>query len=222
MRPEPFRDILVFLQLLFQVLIIPEPYGVALIIGAWNYPVSLLLDPFVGALAAGNTAVLKPSEHAPTVAKLLEELIPTYLDPNCYHVVNGRAQETTELLEQKFDYIFYTGSCRVGKIVHQAASKNLTPVTLELGGKSPVYVDSTVDIDIAARRILFGKMINAGQSCIAPDYILCNKAIEEKFIESSKKILKNWLGDDPKKSPDFGRIIHDQSFQRIVALLESK
>ncbi|KAG5879220.1 hypothetical protein JTB14_026718 [Gonioctena quinquepunctata] len=163
------------------VIIQPEPYGVALIIGAWNYPVQLCLCPLSGAIAAGNCVILKPSEIASHSAKLLAELIPKYLDPKCYYVVNGGIPETTELLEQRFDYIFYTGNCSVGKIIHRAASKYLTPVTLELGGKSPVYIDSTADIELSAARILFGRLANAGQSCIAPDYILCTKEIERKF-----------------------------------------
>nr|QYV43142.1 FALDH2 [Colaphellus bowringi] len=202
------------------VLIQPEPYGVALIIGAWNYPIQLCLAPFLGAIAAGNTVILKPSEIAPHTANLLAELIPKYLDPKCYQVVKGGIPETTKLLEERFDYIFYTGSCAVGKIIHQAASKNLTPITLELGGKSPVYIDSTADLDLTAARIMFGRLANAGQSCIAPDYVLCTKEIEAKFIEACKRCIKKWYGDNIKANVDYGRIVNRHHFQRIVKLLE--
>ncbi|XP_074035963.1 aldehyde dehydrogenase, dimeric NADP-preferring [Leptinotarsa decemlineata] len=202
------------------VIIQPEPYGVALIIGAWNYPVQLCLAPLSGAIAAGNTVVLKPSEIAPNTAKVLAELLPKYLDSKCYHVVNGGIPETTELLEQRFDYIFYTGNCNVGKIIHRAASKYLTPVTLELGGKSPVYIDSTADLDLTAARVLFGRFANAGQSCIAPDYILCSKEIATKFIEACKRCMTKWYGENIKESPDYGRIVNRNHFQRIVKLLE--
>nr|XP_023027138.1 fatty aldehyde dehydrogenase-like [Leptinotarsa decemlineata] len=202
------------------VIIQPEPYGVALIIGAWNYPVQLCLAPLSGAIAAGNTVVLKPSEIAPNTAKVIAQLLPKYLDSKCYHVVNGGIPETTELLEQRFDYIFYTGNCNVGKIIHRAASKYLTPVTLELGGKSPVYIDSTADLDLTAARVLFGRFANAGQSCIAPDYILCSKEIETKFIEACKRCMTKWYGENIKESPDYGRIVNRNHFQRIVKLLE--
>ncbi|KAJ8929821.1 hypothetical protein NQ314_017419 [Rhamnusium bicolor] len=203
-----------------QVFIYPEPYGVVLIIGPWNYPFMILISPLIGAIAAGNCVILKPSEIAPNTAQLVEKLVPKYLDTNCYHVINGGVPETTQLLEQRFDYIFYTGNSNVGKIVHKAASNYLTPVTLELGGKSPVYLDETADIDLAAARILWGKCINAGQSCIAPDYVLCSKEIERKFIEASKKKIREWFGENVKESSDFGRIINENHFQRIVKLLE--
>lgn len=206
----------------FKVLIVSEPYGVALVIGAWNYPMVLALNPFAGAIAAGNAAILKPSELSPKSAALLEELIPKYLDPDCYHVVNGGVPETTELLKQRFDYIFYTGGCQVARIIHQAANKFLTPTTLELGGKNPVYIDRTANIDIAAARILFGRMANSGQTCVAPEYVLCSKDIEQQFITSCKKIIKKWYRDDPKNCSDFGRIINERHFQRIVKLLHGK
>lgn len=143
----------------------------------------------VGAIAAGNCVIIKPSEVSSACASLMAEITPKYLDPACYQVYLGGVEETTELLKERFDYIFYTGSTIVGKIVHQAASKHLTPTTLELGGKSPVYMDATVDIEIATRRVMWGKCMNAGQTCIAPDYLLCNKQVQDKFVATAEKVL---------------------------------
>lgn len=176
----------------------------------------------IGALAAGNCIIVKPSEISPNCAEIIAKLLPQYLDSNCYHVVTGGIPETTTLLEQRFDYIFYTGSSGVGKIIQKAASRYLTPTTLELGGKSPVYVDETVDIDLAVSRILWGKFINAGQSCLAPDYVLCSKEIENKFIQAAKTKIKTWFGDDVKQSPDLGRIVNDNHFRRILKLIQGK
>lgn len=197
-----------------------DPYGVALIMGAWNYPVQLTLIPAAGAIAAGNCVVMKPSEVAPASAKVIETLIPKYLDNKCYTVVCGGIPETTELLKEKFDYIFYTGSTGVGKIVRDAANKFLTPTTLELGGKSPCYIDDTADMDIAVRRILWGKMFNLGQTCIAPDYILCNKNVQSTFVEKAKEVLKEWYGADPSKSPDLSRIVAERHVDRLVGYLK--
>ncbi|KAL6426219.1 hypothetical protein ACFW04_009038 [Cataglyphis niger] len=196
-----------------------EPYGVVLVMGAWNYPLQLSLLPMIGAIAAGNCVILKPSEVAATTAKYLYETIPKYLDTECCHVVLGGVQETTELLNQRFDYIFYTGSSMVGKIVRNAANKYLTPVTLELGGKSPVYIDNTVDMRMATKRILWGKCLNVGQTCIAPDYILCTIEVQNKFVEEAKKILKEWYGENAQESPDLARIITEKHYQRLVSYL---
>ncbi|KAF4526148.1 hypothetical protein B566_EDAN012459 [Ephemera danica] len=196
-----------------------EPFGVALIIGAWNYPLQLALLPMHGAVAAGNCVVIKPSEVSPACAQLIADLIPKYLDQECFHVVLGGVEETTQLLKERFDYIFYTGSTSVGKIVRQAANEHLTPVTLELGGKSPVYIDDTVNIDIATKRVLWGKLINLGQTCIAPDYVLCTKSTQTAFIEAAKKILHEWYGDNPKDSPDLARIVNERHYQRIMNLM---
>lgn len=160
-----------------------DPYGVVLVLGAWNYPLQLTMVPVAAAIAAGNCVIIKPSEMATHSAKFMADYLPKYLDTDCYQVICGGVPETTELLKHKFDYIFYTGSTKVGQIIHQAANKHLTPCTLELGGKSPCYIDSTADMDISAKRILWGKFINVGQTCIAPDYILCTKEVEEKFLE---------------------------------------
>ncbi|XP_052893091.1 aldehyde dehydrogenase family 3 member B1 isoform X2 [Anopheles moucheti] len=202
------------------VYIYKDPFGVVLVIGAWNYPLQLTLVPVAAAIAAGNCVVIKPSEVASATAKFIEDVLPKYLSQDCYRVVNGGPKETTELLKEKFDYVFYTGSGRVGKIIHQACSENLTPCTLELGGKSPCYLDSTANIAIAARRILWGKFINAGQTCIAPDYVLCSKQVQKQFIEEARKVLKEWYGTNPKDSPDLCRIINQNHFQRLTSLLK--
>lgn len=199
--------------MLDDVLIYKDPFGVVLVIGAWNYPLQLTLLPVAAAIAAGNCVVIKPSEVAPASAKFIADFIPKYLDNECYHVVCGGVQETTELLQMKFDYIFYTGSSRVGRIVHAAANKYLTPVTLELGGKSPCYIDNTVDIAVATKRVLWGKFINDGQTCIAPDYVLCSKEVQQKFITEAKKILDEWYGENYQDSPDLCRIINQANFQ---------
>ncbi|XP_075445714.1 aldehyde dehydrogenase family 3 member A2 isoform X2 [Ascaphus truei] len=197
-----------------------EPLGLVLIIGAWNYPLVVLLQPLVGAIAAGNAVVLKPSEVSENTAKLLEQIIPQYLDKELYPVINGGVAETTELLQQRFDHIFYTGNTHVGKIIMSAASKFLTPVTLELGGKSPCYIDKNCDIDIASRRITWGKFINCGQTCIAPDYILCDKSIQGQVVKKIKETLKEFYGDDVKQSPDYERIINKRHFKRLLGLME--
>lgn len=199
-----------------------EPYGVVLVIGAWNYPIQVALSPLVGAIAAGNAAILKPSELAPATAKMLYELLPKYLNQDCYHVVLGDAEETSKLLQIKFDYIFFTGSLRIGKIIHQAAATNLTPATLELGGKSPLYIDDSVpNLEMAWRRVLWGKMINAGQTCVAPDYVLCTEKVEKFLVKYSIKILNEFYGSKPKSSKDFTRIINDRHFERLLKLLNS-
>lgn len=202
-------------------IILQDPYGVVLVIGSWNYPIQLSLIPVSGAIAAGNCVVIKPSEVAPASSKMLMDLVPKYLDTDCFHIVSGGPAETQDLLKQRFDYIFFTGSTHIGKIVREAANKYLTPVTLELGGKSPTYVDETADLTIAARRIIWGKMVNCGQTCIAPDYILCTRATREKLVEKFREIILDWYGSDPQKSPDIGRIINVRHFQRLTALLNS-
>ncbi|XP_055851396.1 aldehyde dehydrogenase, dimeric NADP-preferring isoform X1 [Episyrphus balteatus] len=219
MKPEkPSKS---FVNLLDDVSIYNDPFGVVLVIGAWNYPLQLLLVPVASAIAAGNCVVIKPSEISANCAKFLAETIPKYLDNDCYPIVTAGPAETAELLKQRFDFIFYTGSTRVGKIVHAAANKYLTPVTLELGGKSPCYIDQSADLRITTKRILWGKLINVGQTCIAPDYILCSKEVQEKFIAEAKEVLKEWYGENPKESPDLCRIINANNFQRLLGLMKS-
>lgn len=196
-----------------------EPFGVVLIIAPWNYPVNLSLIPLVGAIAAGNCAILKPSEVSQNTEKLLADSLPRYLDQDCFAVVRAGVDETTRLLENKFDYIFFTGNPHVGKIIMTAAAKHLTPVTLELGGKNPCYVHDECDIQNAARRIAWARFFNAGQTCIAPDYILCSDNIKEKLLSALQKTIHDFYGEDPKQSPDFGRIVSDRHFKRVSALL---
>ncbi|XP_014212499.1 aldehyde dehydrogenase, dimeric NADP-preferring isoform X2 [Copidosoma floridanum] len=217
----PERPHKTFVNMLDGVVIHKEPYGVVLVIGAWNYPLQLTIAPFMGAIAAGNCVILKPSEVSVATAKLISELVPKYLDNECYKVVCGGVNETSELLKQKFDYIFYTGSTTVGRIVRDAANKFLTPVTLELGGKSPVYIDNTADINITTKRVLWGKFINVGQTCIAPDYIMCTTEVQSAFIKEAKKVLKEWYGDNPQQSPDLCRIVSDKHYQRLVNFLSN-
>lgn len=198
-----------------------EPVGVVLVIAPWNYPVQLLLAPLVGALAAGNAVVLKPSELAPATSVAMARLIPLYLDPRAVAVVEGGVEDTTDLLAQRWDHIFYTGNGRVGRIVAAAAVENLTPVTLELGGKSPVYVDATVDIAAAARRIAWGKFMNAGQTCVAPDYVLAERSIVPRLADALRDAVRDLYGDDPAESPDYGRIVNDRQFERLTGMLGS-
>ncbi|XP_030368942.1 aldehyde dehydrogenase family 3 member B1 isoform X5 [Scaptodrosophila lebanonensis] len=210
-----------FVNLMDDLQIFNDPFGVVLVIGAWNYPLQLLLVPVAAAIAAGNCVVIKPSEIAANCAKFIAEKIPKYLDNECYPVVCGGPTETAELLNQRFDYIFYTGSTRVGKIVHAAANKYLTPTTLELGGKSPCYIDKSVELRTAVKRILWGKLINCGQTCIAPDYVLCSKEMQDKFVTEAKDVLKEWYGENIQNSPDLSRVINQNNFQRLVGLMKS-
>jgi aldehyde dehydrogenase (NAD+) len=199
--------------------IIREPLGLVLVIAPWNYPLQLLVSPLHGAIAAGNCAVLKPSELAPATSRLCAELLPRYLDPDCFAVVEGAVPETTALLDQPWDHVFFTGSTRVGKVVMAAAARHLTPVTLELGGKSPCIVDRDVDIGVAARRIAWGKWFNAGQTCVAPDYVLVHEERETELLTGLQGALREFYGEDPKASPDFGRIVSEAHHQRLTGFL---
>lgn len=199
--------------------IVPEPLGVALIVAPWNYPLQLALSPLVGALAAGNCAVVKPSELAPNTSQALADLLPLYLDPAAVAVVQGGVPETTALLEQRWDKIFYTGNGRVGRIVMAAAAKHLTPVTLELGGKSPCIVDAEVDMAVAARRIAWGKFLNAGQTCVAPDYVLVHRDREADLVEALDGAIRSLFGDRPRESRDYARIVSNRHFDRLAAMI---
>ncbi|XP_032401941.1 aldehyde dehydrogenase family 3 member A2-like isoform X1 [Xiphophorus hellerii] len=203
-----------------EVYIQPEPLGVVLIIGAWNYPWALTLIPLVGAIAAGNAAVVKPSELSECSSLLLHALLPHYLDKDLYPVVTGGVSETQQLLRLRFDHIFYTGGSTAGKLVMEAAARHLTPVTLELGGKSPCYIDKDCDVRTACRRVTWGKFVNCGQTCIAPDYILCEPCIQGQVVEFIRQTLLEFYGADPKCSPDYSRIINQQHFSRIMSLME--
>ncbi|MEN6348922.1 MAG: aldehyde dehydrogenase [Syntrophomonas sp.] len=197
-----------------------EPLGVVLIIGPWNYPFQLLMAPLLGAIAAGNCAILKPSELAPHTSAILHELIGSNFPPEYISVIEGGIETSTVLLEQNFDHIFFTGGAGVGRIVMQGAARHLTPVTLELGGKSPCIVDKEVNLQYAARRISWGKFLNAGQTCVAPDYLLVHREIKEQLLEKIKQVINGFYGQDTFNSSDYGRIINERHFNRLTAMLE--
>jgi acyl-CoA reductase-like NAD-dependent aldehyde dehydrogenase len=201
---------------------LPEPYGNTLIIGPWNYPFQLLLCPLVGAIAAGNTAVLKISEIAEHSAKIIEEMVSRYFKPEYIAAVQGGPEITQQLLDQEFDYIFFTGSVAVGKIIMEKAATRLTPVTLELGGKSPCIVTPETRIETAAKRICWGKFFNAGQTCVAPDYVLVHESIRDNLLTSLKDTLTQFYGRDVRQSVDYARIINPQHFLRLLRLMENQ
>lgn len=202
--------------------IIPEPLGVALIISPWNYPVNLVLEPLVAALAAGNVAACKPSELAPATSHLIATELPAYLDDGAIAFFEGGPEVSTELLEERFDHIFFTGSTHVGKIVMTAAAKHITPVVLELGGKSPVIVADDADIDVAASRIAWGKTLNAGQTCIAPDYVLVTPANRDALVDRIAATWTSFYGPSPMESADFARIVSEKHHQRLIGLLDGQ
>jgi aldehyde dehydrogenase (NAD+) len=199
--------------------LMPEPLGVVCVIAPWNYPVQLLLVPAAGAIAAGNTVIMKPSEVSPTVSGVLARLVPQYLDTTAVSLIEGGVPETTELLAQKFDHIFYTGNGKIGRVVMAAAAVNLTPVTLELGGKSPVIIDKSANIEVAARRVAWGKWLNAGQTCVAPDYVLVDSSVEDKFVNALRTSITDFYGENPHTSDSYGRIVSPRHFDRLVSLM---
>jgi aldehyde dehydrogenase (NAD+) len=215
-RPERIG----WLPVMGKARVLREPLGVVLIISPWNYPIGLLLSPLVGAIAAGNAVVLKPSEVTPHVSAALARWIPEYLDPEAIWLVEGGVAETSALLEQRFDHIFYTGNGRVAQIVMEAAARHLTPVTLELGGKSPCIVHEDADIETAARRIAWGKFSNAGQTCVAPDYVLVHESKEAELIAALERSVHEFYGKDPKETPDFGRIVNRRHHERLSTLMK--
>lgn len=219
---KPRRVSLPISQLPGSAWVQPEPLGVVLIIGPWNYPFQLLISPLMGAIAAGNCAVLKPSELAPATSAVLAEVIRETFDPHYVAVIEGGVETAQALLAQKFDHIFFTGGPRVGQIVMEAAAKQLTPVTLELGGKSPCIVDRDVPIELTAKRIVWGKFLNAGQACIAPDYVLVHEEIKSAFLTALQSAIQGFFGDDPAQSPDLGRIVNDRQFDRLTHLLDGQ
>ena len=199
--------------------IVTEPLGTALIIAPWNYPVQLLLNPLVGAISAGCTAVLKPSPYVPHVSLTIERMIAETFDERYVAVVQGNREVNTQLLEERYDVIFFTGSPSLGRTVMKAAAEHLTPVVLELGGKSPCIVDRDADIEVAARRIAWGKTLNAGQTCIAPDYLLLHHSVRERFVEAFARELRRMHGDDASRSPHFVRIVNERAYDRLVSYL---
>ena len=199
-----------------------EPYGKVLIIAPWNYPFQLALCPLISAVAAGNQVVLKPSELTPKTSEIIHKIITKVFDKNHVAVVEGGVEVSQQLLSERWDYIFFTGSVPVGKIVAKAAAVNLTPVTLELGGKSPCIIDETANLKLAAKRIVWGKFINAGQTCIAPDYILIQKDMKSHFVTYLKEEITKAYGVNPSESPDFARIVNVKNWQRLVNMIEPK
>ncbi|XP_013802203.2 aldehyde dehydrogenase family 3 member B1-like [Apteryx mantelli] len=196
-------------------------YGVVLILTPWNCPVHIVLMSLIGAIAAGNCVIVKPSETTKNTERLVAEALPCYLDNDCFAVVTAGVEETTKLLENKFDYIFFTGSPSVGRIIMTAAAKHLTPVTLELGGKNPCYVSDNCEVQNVARRVAWGRFFNAGQTCVAPDYILCSVEMQEKLMPALREAITEFYGSNPQESPDFARIVGDKQFRRIRTLLSS-
>lgn len=197
-----------------------EPYGTVLIIGPFNYPFQLMIEPLIGAIAAGNCVVLKPSEVVPNVSVVITEMIETTFDKSYIRSVQGGIETNTSLINAPFDYIFFTGSVPVGKIVMEAAAKNLVPVTLELGGKSPVIVDKSADVKVAAIRIIWGKTLNSGQTCVAPDYLVVHEDVKKALINEMKQNLKAFYGQNIEDSKDFGRIVNNRHFTRLKTILE--
>lgn len=199
-----------------------EPYGTVLLIAPWNYPFQLVFSPLIGAIAAGNTVVIKPSELSAHTSKVVSEIIAAVFDPGHVTVIEGEVAVAARLLRERWDYIFFTGSIAVGKIVAKAAAEHLTPVTLELGGKNPCIVDETANVALAARRIIWGKFINCGQTCIAPDYVLVHESVKSQFIEHCIKEIKTNYGENAKNSPDYSRIINQANFRNLLSLLQGQ
>jgi len=202
--------------------IVSEPFGVSLIIAPWNYPVQLAISPAIAAIAAGNCVIIKPSEMTPASSKLIAEMISKNFPEEFFAVVEGGVEETTALLNEKFDFIFYTGSTAVGRIVMQAAAKNLTPVVLELGGKSPCVIDETANLKVAAQRIVWGKYVNCGQTCVAPDYILVHQSIRDPFIEAMRETLNECYGKQPTENKDYAAIVNSRHYDRIKNLMKDE
>lgn len=200
--------------------VLTEPLGVALIIAPWNYPMQLLLNPLVGAIAAGCTAVLKPSPYTPTVAKVLEKIVRSAFDEEYVAVVQGDRSVNTALLNERYDIIFFTGSPTLGRVVMRAAAEHLTPVVLELGGKSPVVVDRSANVELAAKRVAWGKVLNSGQTCIAPDYVLIHRDVKEQFISAFARAVEQLYGDDLRVSPHYVRMVSARAFERVVGYLK--
>lgn len=201
---------------------VPEPYGTVLIMAPWNYPFMLCMEPLIGAIAAGNCCVIKPSAYAPQTSAVIKKILSCIFPEEFVAVVEGGREENIALLEQKFDYIFFTGSKAVGKIVLEKAAKNLIPVTLELGGKSPCIVDETANLKLAAKRLVFGKYLNSGQTCVAPDYLLVQENVKDKFLEYLKYWIDRMFGSEPLKNQDYSRIINEKHYERIMKLIEGE
>ncbi|HIH98382.1 MAG TPA: aldehyde dehydrogenase family protein, partial [Thermoplasmata archaeon] len=216
-KPKKVRKPLIFP--FSKSLVIHEPYGVVLIIAPWNYPLHLTMLPLVGAIAAGNCVAIKPSEMSPNTSKVIQDMIEEYFEDSYIACFQGNAEVAQQLLDQEFDFIFFTGGTSIGRIVMKAAAEHLTPLTLELGGKSPCIVDKNIDVEKTASRIVWGKFINAGQTCIAPDYLLACGGIRESLVNALKRKILKFYGSDPKQSKDYCRIINKKHFDRLSAYL---
>lgn len=199
----------------------PSPYGNTLIMSPWNYPFLLTIDPLADAIAAGNTAIVKPSAYSPATSAVIDKIITECFDSRYIAVVTGGRKENAALLEKKFDFIFFTGSQNVGKEVLRHTAETLTPAVLELGGKSPCIVDSTAKLKLAAKRIVFGKYLNCGQTCVAPDYILCHRSVKEQFVKEVCSQIQKQYGENPLSNPDYGKIINEKHFDRLCGLIDS-
>lgn len=202
--------------------VLREPYGSVLIIGPFNYPFQLIMEPLIGAIIGGNCAIVKPSETTPNVANIIRTIIEETFSPHYIRVVEGEREEVTALIHASFDYIFFTGSVNVGKVIAKAAAERLTPITLELGGKSPAIVDQTANLDLAAKRIAWGKFMNTGQTCVAPDYVCVHESVKDEFLKKLKKTIRTFYGKDAQASPDFGRIVSEQHFDRLAEILDQE
>lgn len=202
--------------------ILKEPYGVVLLMAPWNYPFMLNMEPLVGAVAAGNCVVVKPSAYAPATSAVIKEIVENSFMPGHVAVVEGGREQNSALLQQRFDYIFFTGSTEVGKLVMEAAAQNLTPVSLELGGKSPCIVDETADIALAGRRIAFGKFLNAGQTCIAPDYLLVQQSVKEPLLAAIRQAILEFFGEKPLQNPELPKIVNQKHFNRLLGLIQGE
>lgn len=220
MKPEKVKTALHLMPA--KSFVLKEPYGSVLIIGPFNYPFQLVMEPLIGAIIGGNCAIVKPSESAIHTAKVIRKVIASTFSPHYIQVVEGEIEETSALIHAPFDYIFFTGSIAVGKIIMKAASERLTPITLELGGKSPAVIDHTANLEVAAKRIIWGKFVNAGQTCVAPDYLLVHQEVKDIFVHLLKKTIFEFFGKDAQDSPDYGRIINARQFDRLRELIQKE
>ena len=199
-----------------------EPYGVVLVMAPWNYPFMLTMEPLIGAVAAGNCVVAKPSAYSPATSSIIKKILEQVFDDSYVAVVEGGRAENTELLEQRFDYIFFTGGVNVGKLVMEKAAKNLTPVSLELGGKSPCIIDKTANLKLAAKRLAFGKYLNLGQTCVAPDYLLIEETVKEKFLDILIDTVKKMYGENPLENQNYGKMINEKHYRRVMGLIDER
>ena len=219
-RPKRYRtDIANFCGKSYSVF---DPYGVVLVMAPWNYPFMLTMEPLIGAIAAGNCVVAKPSAYSPATSGIIKKILDEVFKENYVAVVEGGRAENTELLEQKFDYIFFTGGVEVGKLVMEKASRYLTPVSLELGGKSPCIIDKTADLKLAAKRLAFGKYLNLGQTCVAPDYLLIDETIKDEFLSVFISVVKNMYGEKPLENKNYGKMINEKHFKRVMGLINKE